>query len=240
MMKWVPARVARLGHRWLALFVGIQLVIWSASGLYMTAVDLDFIHGDPLVRNLTPALQSDRIAVAPDAVRQRYPDLYELALRALPHDGQPVYELLGPDGITLLDASTGAVLSPLPASLVTAIARGHYAGRGEVERVALLERDPPIELQTRALPLWRIDFDDWLDTTLYIHPDSGRLVVRRHRFWRWFDLLWSLHIMDYWERSDVNNGLLRTATIVSLVLVGSGAWLVAYAFRWRRRRGGAR
>lgn len=239
-MNWVPARVSRLGHRWIALVVGLQLVIWSASGVYMTAVDLDFIHGDPLVRNLTPPVPLERVRVTPAQLRQRYPALHEVTLRALPYDSVPVYEVVGPEGITLVAATTGTVLSPLTESLVTAVAKGHYAGRGSVERVTLLVSDPPTELQTRPLPLWRVDFDDWLETSLYIHPDSGRLIVRRHRFWRWFDFFWSLHIMDYRERSDVNNWLLRTSTIVSVALVASGAWLVAYSFRWRRRRGGAR
>jgi hypothetical protein len=144
------------------------------------------------------------------------------------------------NGITLVDATTGAALSPLPKPFVESLARAYYAGRGEVTRATLIERDPPIELQSRPLPLWRVDFDDWLETSLYIHPDSGRLVVRRHRFWRWFDFFWSLHIMDYRERSDVNNWLLRTSTVVAGLLVASGVWLVVYSFRWRRRRGGAR
>jgi hypothetical protein len=132
------------------------------------------------------------------------------------------------------------VLSPLPASLATALARAQYAGDGTVERVSLLTSDPPTEVPARLLPLWRVDFDDWLETSLYVHPDSARLVMRRHRFWRWFDFFWSLHIMDYRERADVNNRLLRTSTLVAVALACSGAWLVAYSFRWRRRREGTR
>ena len=52
-------RIARLGHRWLALLVGWQLTIWTLSGLYMAVVELDFIHGDSLVRNLSPPLRLD-------------------------------------------------------------------------------------------------------------------------------------------------------------------------------------
>jgi hypothetical protein len=45
-----------------------------------------------------------------------------------------------------------------------------------------------------------VDFDDWLQTTLYLHPDTGALVTRRHRLWRWYDFQWMLHIMDYGDR----------------------------------------
>ena len=39
--------------------------------------------------------------------------------------------------------------------------------------------------------------------------------------------------MDYDQRTDVNNGLLRTAAGVGLVFALSGAWLVFYSFRRR-------
>jgi uncharacterized iron-regulated membrane protein len=49
-------------HKWLTLFVGAQLLVWAVTGFYMVAVDLDFIHGDPLVRNLrTPVARSTTV-----------------------------------------------------------------------------------------------------------------------------------------------------------------------------------
>ena len=39
---------ARKTHKWLGLFIGLQVVIWSLSGLYMTVVHIDTIHGDHL------------------------------------------------------------------------------------------------------------------------------------------------------------------------------------------------
>ena len=47
-----PALLSRTLHKWLGLFLGLQLVLWMLSGFYMVVVDLDFIHGDPLVRNV--------------------------------------------------------------------------------------------------------------------------------------------------------------------------------------------
>ena len=47
-----PAVIARNLHKWLGLIVGIQIFIWLATGLYMVVVDIDFIHGDPLVKNM--------------------------------------------------------------------------------------------------------------------------------------------------------------------------------------------
>lgn len=47
-----PARLSRTLHKWLALVVGAQALLWIASGFHMVVVDLDLIHGDTLVRNL--------------------------------------------------------------------------------------------------------------------------------------------------------------------------------------------
>jgi uncharacterized iron-regulated membrane protein len=232
------AKVSRLGHRWVGLVIGIQLLIWTISGLYMVALDLDFIHGDPLVRNEQPDFDLDAPrATMAQLTRARPGTVDSLRLRALP-DGQRVYEIGRGGQVELVDAETGARLSPLSRSRVADLARHYYAGTGRIASTTLLENeaDRPPEIQTRKLPLWRVDFDDRVKTSLYIHPDSGALVVRRHRFWRWFDFLWSLHIMDYRERTDVNNWLLRGATILGLTFAVSGLWLAFFSFPFLQRR----
>ena len=45
----LPA-LARKTHKWLALIIAVQAVFWMLSGLYMTAVHINIIHGDHLVR----------------------------------------------------------------------------------------------------------------------------------------------------------------------------------------------
>lgn len=234
------ARVSRKAHKWLALVAGIQLVIWMLSGFYMVVVPLDFIHGDPLVRNLEPRLQVESPLVTLDGLRERYPDLRSVTLRGTADGGGALYEIARSDGMVVVDAMTGGEVSPLPEARIVALARAYYAGTGDVARAALLrdEDSKPIELQSRPLPLWRVDFDDWLETSLYLHPDTGRLVTRRHRFWRLFDFLWALHIMDYTERSDVNNTLLRVATVAGVAATATGVWLAfhSFAFLQRRRR----
>jgi len=232
------ARTSRVTHKWLALIVGVQLVLWTASGFYMVVVDLDFIHGDTLVRNEQPPLVLDGKIFPLGELRRQYRDIQHVVLRALPDDGTPAYELATWTGTILVDAATGQKLSPLPESRIVSLAQAYYAGKGRVAQAALLtdEATKPIELQTLPLPVWRVDFDDGFETTLYLHPDSGRLATRRHRFWRWFDFLWSLHIMDYTQRTDVNNPLLRFATALGVTTAATGIWLVFYSFAFLQRR----
>lgn len=228
------ARFSRRLHRTLAWIVGLQLLVWTASGLYMTAVPLDFIHGDPLVRNLAPSLDAASATISFEALRQRHPELQRAVLRSRADDGAPVYEVTTPAGTLLVDAASGATLSPLGAESIAGLARAYYAGSGSLVTVRRLDGELPGEIRGRRPPVWRADFDDWLETSLYLHPDTGRLLTRRHRFWRWFDFFWSLHIMDYREREDVNNGLLRVASLLGLTTALSGLWLAVYSFRTRR------
>jgi uncharacterized iron-regulated membrane protein len=228
-----PALLSRTLHKWLGLIVGIQLVFWTISGFYMVVVDLDFIHGDPLVRNLHVPLSAGPPQLAFSEVARRFEGVTAVSLRALPGRAAPLYEVTTRTGKVLVDATTGQQLSPLPRDLVSDLSQQYYAGAGKLASLTLIERDAPMEIQTRPLPLWRADFDDWLETSLYVHPDTGVLVTRRHRLWRWFDFVWMFHIMDYENRADMNNGLLRTATIAGLVTVLSGGWLLYFSFRRR-------
>ena len=52
-IRW-PLFVRRT-HKWLALVVGIQALLWTLTGFYMVVVHIDTIHGDDLVRS--PASQ---------------------------------------------------------------------------------------------------------------------------------------------------------------------------------------
>ena len=84
------------------------------------------------------------------------------------------------------------------------------------------------------MPLWQVRFADRGDTTLYLSPETGELLAKRHSLWRWFDFLWMFHIMDYEARTDVNNTLLRVSAAVCLLFALSGVWLLFYSFSKRR------
>lgn len=230
-----PARLSRKLHKWLALIVGVQALLWIVSGFYMVVVDLDFIHGDSLVRNLSIPPSRTESWFSLNGIRTRFPGLEQIRIKGLPGFDQPLYEIRAGGRLFLVDAMTGQILSPLGESRIAALARQYYAGRGAPATMKLLVGEPPLEIQSRSLPLWRVQFDDWHETTLYIHPDNGELVTRRHRLWRWFDALWMLHIMDYEARTNVNNVPLRVATVAGLALAASGLWLLYFSFRRRPR-----
>ena len=127
----------------------------------------------------------------------------------------------------MLDANNGQLLSPLNKALAVKVAKYYYQGDAVITKVDLLKDTAPFELSSRHLPVWQIDFDGLANPTLYISAQSGKVVTRRHRFWRLFDLMFSLHVMDY-EDEDPANKLLLGFALFSVLAVISGMILTYY------------
>lgn len=227
--------LSRRLHKWLALLVGAQLVIWAVSGFYMVAVHIDIIHGDMLVQPVEAPLprELDQLLSPVDILSAR-PDAHSLNL--VMRGQRPVFLVASEEGGGVLDARSGEPLPALTGDEAAAIARRHFSGDAPVRSATLVERDPPSEIAPFPLPLWRVDFDDRWGTSFYIAPDSGRFVTRRHTLWRVFDFLWMLHIMDYEAREDINNSLLRILSSLALLLGLTGSWLVYLRFVAGRSR----
>ena len=227
-------KLSRKVHKWIALIVGIQLFLWALSGFYMVAVNIDIIHGDMLVKDVQQNIShADRLHVPLERLAILHPDAQRITLKAMM--GRPVYQITG-ESTLLLDAMDGRQLSPLDEKTATQIASYHYAGESAVRHVEFLESDPPTELQERSLPLWRVDFDDVWNSSFYVDPYTGEFTTRRHTLWRVFDFLWMLHVMDYDERADINNTILRVFSVLGIFLGLTGAWLLFYSFPRKRGR----
>ncbi|KGB57599.1 PepSY domain-containing protein [Sphingopyxis sp. LC363] len=225
--------VVRRTHKWLALVVGVQALLWTLTGFYMVAVHIDIIHGDDLVR--APVAQPfdlDGLA-APSKIVAAAPGVSEMRLQRF--SGRPVWRAETPDGARLFDARTGAPLPALTETQVREQARRIYTGDGKIVSVRLLT-EAPQEMQARKLPYWQVVFEGWNRPTLYLSPATGELISRRHALWRVFDFAWMLHIMDYDERTDVNNPLLRVATWSTFAMAATGAWLLIWSFPRRKRK----
>ncbi len=224
--------LARRTHKWLALIIGLQALIWTVSGLYMTAVHIDIIHGDHFIRvaertPLTAGELADPMAAAASVPGGETVKLHRLLDR-------PVYIVTSKSGATLVDARTGARLSPPSEAQIRQLATFWFTGTEPLEKLSLVA-DLPGEVRGRKPPLWRAEFGGWNKPTLYFSPQTGELVTRRHELWRIFDFVWMLHIMDYQERENINNTLLRIFTWSAFLMAISGAWLLLWSFPKRRK-----
>ena len=228
--------IARKTHKWLGLFIGLQVVIWSLSGLYMTAVHIDIIHGDHLIRAM-PAKSVDAGSLADPLGIVAANGAQSVRLAWV--RGQPAYVLKGDAGERVVDARSGRPVLPPTEAEIRAIAKSTYTGKDPIASAALIT-DIPGEIRGRKPPVWRVEFDQWNKPTLYFSPTTGELLTRRHELWRIFDFVWMFHIMDYDERENVNNPLLRTFTWGALLMALSGIWLLFYSFHRKKKKKAAR
>lgn len=201
----------------------------------MVVVDIDIIHGDHLVKPAEPALMSLSSANLTDsftALAKANSGASAISLKA--PFGQPT-SFVELDGERIsVDATSGIPSPPINARSAERIAQQHYIGTSDIVRSVLIEENPPSELGARRLPIWRIDFDDLWQTSFYISAGTGELVTRRHALWRVFDFVWMLHIMDYDEREDINNWVLRIVSSLGFLLVVTGVWYLYYRLNMRR------
>ena len=212
-MSW--HRMSRKYHKWLMLFVGIQFLIWSISGAYMVIFDIDYIHGDSLVVNHQTPLESEQINYSIAKLHTDYPNAKNIELTNIL--GSAVYRFSDGNSKNLLSADTGNSLSPINEEYAVLIAKNLYDhANATIKEVSLIASKPPFELSARHLPVWRVDFDDFVSPSFYISVNSGELVTKRHIFWRLFDWMFSFHVMDYIEE-DASNKLLLVVMLLALI-----------------------
>ena len=240
----------RKAHRALGLVIGVQLLIWTLSGLYFSWNDIEKVRGEDLAvepEALMPGavtILSPQVPIA--ALLEQFSEIetiQSVSLRLLM--GEPVYEieysLDGHARYMLADAQTGAFRSPLRRDEAIAIAQAGFVPDAPVSNVDFVEEvSGNSEYRGRELPAYRVDFDHPSGTRIYVSADRGLVMARRNNTWRAFDFLWMLHIMDYEDRDDINNVLLRIVSMlgVATVLTGYLLWmLTSRTFRGLRKRG---
>ena len=211
-------------HVWLGWLIGVPLIIWTTSGLLMVAQPIEQVRGNHL-RSEQPALYPI-IAVAP-MLEGRQTKSLSLQQNTL----GPFWVITDADGgKRRADAATGELLPSIAAADASAIAIAARAGNAAIESVEKFAVDSaPLDLR-RDRPSWRVAFED--DARFYIDADTGELLAVRTKFWRVFDFMWGLHIMDLQTREDSNHPILIGSA--ALALFGSILGFVMLFTRSRR------
>jgi hypothetical protein len=142
------ARVRRL-HRLLGVVIGVQVLLWTTSGIYFAWTDIDEIRGDHLkARPKATAFDPDWVspteidfsAASIDRPRQvQRLDVVEIL-------GEPHYRLRVENGddetqVILASARSGIVRGPLLREEAVSMARASFAPGAEILDVAMLTRE---------------------------------------------------------------------------------------------------
>ena len=191
-------------HRYLSIFIAIQLLLWTVSGIYFAFNKIELIRGEQY-----------RL---PSNVEYRIFDRLGQQVIGSNKDGNIVYRTY-PEGNLLEKLSVEE--AKLIASIKTSLE--------PVSAILLTESLPGSEYRGRSLPIYQITTTSKDDTNIYLDPLSGDVLAIRSDSWRMWDFLWSLHIMDYDQRDNINNFLLRIFSILALVSSISGILLFFFS-----------
>lgn len=210
------AKKIRKTHRYLGLFIGIQFLLWTISGMYFSWTDLDEIHGDHFRKEaVEPARFSGLIS--PSEANEGEP-VQAVSLKEI--SGDPYYWI---NNSILRSARTGALKNGISEAEALGLAAKNVREDLEVEQVEkITTTGKHHEYRGGPLPAYVISYKNADNLKAYVSAEDGTFRMLRHRDWRWFDFLWMTHTMDYEGRDNINTLLLRIFSLLGLITVLSG------------------
>jgi Na+-transporting NADH:ubiquinone oxidoreductase subunit F len=217
-------------HKWLGLVIGLQVVLWAASGLMFAWLDPDAVDAAGSVRAVEPAVLSSTVVKTEPATwlgDYSAPDLYDV--RAIRLADRWVWRVELRHRVELRSIEDGARVN-VDEPWLRRLALERYAGGGRL--IAATLQTQPDTASRASGPVWQAQFDDPQRTALYFAADDGHFIVARTATWRVYDFFWMLHTMDYVGRDNFNNPLIVTIGMATLWLSISGIVLIGRSFKW--------
>ena len=226
-MGAVRSRLRRW-HVWLGWIVALPILFWTVSGVVMVARPIEEVRGTDLLKDAPPV----RLTATP--VPPHIEGVPLSSLKIEQRASGPRWVIAVADGPTrLADPRTGALQPPLSAPAAAAEVMARYTGPAKVASVSRTDpAKPPMDLR-RPIAAWQVAMSD--GTHFYVDAGSGEIVARRTRWWRFYDWMWGLHIMDLKTREDTHNPLVIGFGIAALVMSFLALALLPMTIRRRRK-----
>lgn len=213
-------------HIWLGWAAAIPLVLWTLSGVFMALRPIDEVRGEDLRR--PPAPFANQVLVPPQLTAP-------VTKLALVQEGQrAVWVTTAADKRQArYSADSGALLGPVDVMEARQLAEAAFAGPAKLTAIRRFTADQaPLDLR-RPRPSWQASFED--GTHLYIDADTGEVLALRTKWWRAYDFMWGLHILDPVGRENSSHWLLWLFGGIALITSLFGTTLL-----FRRRRAAKR
>ena len=203
-------------HRYLGVFLGIQFLLWTISGLYFSWTNIDEIHGDQF-KNLDYQPRTFNNLISPMLLNVSE-GINTIELRDF--NGVPYYWI---NKSKLYNAVDGEPKNNITEDEALYVAKNYMKDNLEVVTIEQIhEVDKHHEYREKLLPAYVISYKNDEALKSYVSVIDGKFQTVRHRSWRWFDFLWMTHTMDYEGRDNFNTIVLRSFSLLGLITVLSG------------------
>jgi len=210
-------------HIWLGWLVGVPILMWTISGLAMVARPIEEVRGDHLRTKVEQGADPATLAMP-----QVGEPIRSAELQWQPNG--PVWMVVTAKGANFrYSAKNGALLPPIIEDEARAIAEQTYAGKAELAALTYFPADEvPLDLRVPRAS-WQAHYAD--GTNVYIDDTTGEVLALRTSWWRFYDFMWGLHIMDLQTRENSHHPILIVFAV--LAVIGS---LLGCALMFRRRK----
>ena len=170
----------RKTHRYLGLFLGIQFLFWTISGLYFSWTDLDEIHGDHFKK--VSIKKEFKNLISPTEIN--FSDgIKSLELREIADT--PYYWI---NENKLINAYNGVVKDSITKQEAIIISNNNILDEYKISDIEIIyEVGNHHEYREKPLPAYVISYDGSDKLKSYISIKDGQFQTVRHRSWRWFD-----------------------------------------------------
>lgn len=222
----------RKAHRYLGIFIGIQFLAWTVSGIYFSWTNIHEIRGNHLVQHPHFPIPSEELTSIQSVLlnfSESNKDVHIHEVKLIEVLGNPHYQIAFSKNLDskrldyqLFNAYDGSVKGELSEKEAVQIANSMLKEPFKIIKIDRLEEtNSHHEYRGKPLPAWAISYDE-PNKTIYIGATTGVFQSVRHDGWRIFDALWMFHTMDFAGRDNFNNWLLRVFSVFSLFTVFSG------------------
>ena len=208
--------IVRNTHKYLSFFISIQLLLWTVSGIYFAFNKIENVRGEQY-RLQSPFKYSFKniefeIPEATSAVVKKRLDKTIIAastkagMRYFDEAGDPLKKISFDEAKKIVVKNT--LLKPIAVEEINESKKGS-------------------EYRGRQLPIYKVITHNANNKEInaYLNIFSGDIVAIRSAQWRIWDLMWGFHIMDWQERDNIDNMLLKIFSILALISSLSGILL---------------
>ena len=203
-------------HKYLSFFISLQLLLWTVSGIYFAFNKIELVRGEQYRKQVEQSIDLGDFDF-------EIPNTTDVNIKKRLGENIAVIKV---DGTTKYLNKSGESISKLTVSeAMNAVISNTTLSPVLVEEI-VNERSGS-EYRGRSLPIYKVESktDDGLDINVYLNVFSGEVVAIRSNKWRIWDLMWGLHIMDWKERDNISNILLKIFSILALVSSVTGVML---------------
>ena len=208
--------IVRNTHKYLSFFISIQLLLWTISGIYFAFNKIENVRGEQYRAQTSSDYNFNKIEFEiPNAesvnVKKRL--------------GKTIIAASTKNGMRYFNEEGGALQKISVDEAKQLVLKQTSLKPMAVEEIYTSEKGS--EYRGRELPIYKVVTRNANDNEInaYLNIFTGEVVAIRSAQWRIWDLMWGFHIMDWQERDNIDNLLLKIFSILALVSSISGILL---------------